>query len=130
MATKKPISRTKYATTILIKCKNPPLNIDEIFNSLFFKSLDLASKAKRFYHEILGSGGIHDKDWSKKMQEYDMDRGSYYHMISKLRGVGLIEKREGFWVSTTHFRAWLEQALRQISAVDGFNAIISYSKRE
>jgi len=51
-------------------------------------------------------------------------------MISKLRGVGLIEKREGFWVGTTHFRAWLEQTLRQVATVDGYNTIISYDKRE
>ena len=130
MSTKKPISKTKYATTVLVKCKSPPLNADDIFSSLFFKSVDLAQKAKRFYNQVLESKGVPEKEWMKMIEQLEIDRGTYYHMISKLRGVGLIEKREGFWVGTTHFRAWLEQMLRQVAAVDGYNTLISYDKRE
>jgi len=106
------------------------LNADDIFSSLFFKSVDLAQKAKQFYNHVLESKGVPEKEWMKMIGQLEIDRGTYYHMISKLRGVGLIEKREGFWVGTTHFRAWLEQMLRQVAAVDGYNTIISYDKRE
>lgn len=104
--------------------------MEDIFSYIFFKSIDLAQKAKKYYDQIRDSKGINEKDWMKMMKQYDMDRGTYYHMISKLRGVGLIEKREGFWLTTTHFRAWLEQALRQVAAADGYNTVISYNKRE
>jgi len=130
MAIKKSISKTKYATTILVKCKTPPLSMEEVFSLVYFKSIDLAHKAKRFYDQVIRSNGISDSDWSKMTESLGLDRGSYYHMISKLRGIGLIEKREGTWVQTTHFRTWLEQMLRQVAAVEGYNAIITYSKRE
>lgn len=130
MSTKKPISKTKYATTILVKCKTPPLSMEEVFGLIFFKSVDLAHKAKKFHDQLVKSGGILDSDWMKITESMSLDRGSYYHMISKLRGIGIIEKREGVWVQTTHFRTWLEQMLRQVAAIEGSNAIITYSKRE
>ena len=130
MSTKKPISKTKYATTILVKSKSPPLDSIEVFTSLFFRSLDMAHKARRFYTQIIRSKGIIDKDWEKMIEQLDTDRGSYYHMISKLRGVGLIEKREGIWTNTTHYRTWLEQTLRQVAALNNQNVTIAYSERE
>jgi len=130
MSTKKLISKTKYATTLLVKCKSPPLSADDIFASVFFKSIDLAQKARKFYEQILDSKGIPEKDWMKMIEQLEVDRGTYYHMISKLRGVGLIEKREGFWVATTHFRAWLEQMLRQVAAAGGYNTVLSFDRRE
>jgi hypothetical protein len=104
--------------------------MEEVFNLLFFKSVDLAHKAKKFHDQIIKSGGVLDSDWTRITETLGIDRGSYYHMISKLRGIGIIEKREGAWVQTTHFRTWLEQMLRQVAAVEGSNAIITYSKRE
>jgi hypothetical protein len=130
MSTRKSIAKMKYATTILIKCKSPPLTHQEIFTSIFFKSMDAALKALKFFTQIVETGGIRDREWRKTMEGLGMDRGTYYHMLSKLRGVGLIEKREGAWVPAAHYRSWLEQALRQIAAMNGMNAIITYDRRE
>ena len=130
MSTKKPITKTKYATTVLVKSKSPPLDSDEVFTSVFFRSLDLAQKARRFYTQIIKSKGVAEKDWEKMMEQLDIDRGSYYHMIAKLRGVGLIEKREGIWINTTHYRTWLEQTLRQVAALNNQNVTIAYGERE
>jgi hypothetical protein len=130
MSTQKPIAKAKYATTILIKCKSPPLIPKEIFTSLFFKSIDAATKALRFFTQLVETGGIRDREWRKTMERLAMDRGTYYHMLSKLRGVGLIEKRKGVWVPAAHYRSWLEHALRQIAAMNGLNAIITYDRRE
>ena len=130
MSTKKLITKTKYATTILVKSKSPPIDSDEVFTSIFFRSIDMAQKAKRFYTQIIKSKGIADKDWKKMIEQLGIDRGSYYHMIAKLRGVGLIEKREGIWINTTHYRTWLEQTLRQVAALNDQNATIAYTERD
>lgn len=130
MSTKKLITKTKYATTILVKSKSPPLDFSEVFTSIFFRSLDMAQKARRFYTQIIKTKGISDKDWEKMIEQLDIDRGSYYHMIAKLRGVGLIEKREGVWINTTHYRTWLEQTLRQVAALNDQNVTITYGERE
>lgn len=130
MSTRKSIAKAKYATTILIKCKSPPLTHQEIFTSIFFKSMGTAMKALKFFTQIVETKGLRDKEWRKTMEGLDMDRGTYYHMISKLRGAGLIEKREGVWLPAAHYRSWLEHALRQIAAMNGLNAIITYDRRE
>ncbi len=129
LSTKKPVTKTKYATTILVKCRSPPLNQEEVFASLFFKSFDLSDKARTFYMQVVQSKGIPEKEWKSIIKRLNTDRGTYYHMISKLRGAGLVEKREGLWVEASHFRTWLEQVLRQIAAMNGYNAIITYERR-
>ncbi len=86
---------SRYHTTVLVK----PLDASD-FESLLQllyhgpKNLDLPDHALTFLKELraLGPMGRFDRScWSKYCDEHNLSRTTYYTMINKLLGVGLIE---------------------------------------
>ncbi len=86
---------SRYQTTILVK----PLDacdFESLLQLLYHgpKNLDLPEHALTFLKELraLGSQGRFDRScWSKYCDEHNITRTTYYTMINKLLGVGLIE---------------------------------------
>ena len=85
----------RYQTTILVK----PLDacdFESLLQLLYHgpKNLDLPEHALTFLKELraLGPRGRFDRSfWSKYCDEHGLSRTTYYTMINKLLGVGLIE---------------------------------------
>ena len=116
----------KYEATMKVKARVDPSGLDSLLEFIFYKKVKegttmLADSyhARRFLEMIKSRGkdglpvGKHIRmEVCKELGFQDGDKpllGPYYSIIKKLRGVGMIEKREAKWHLSNRFPSRLRR---------------------
>ena len=107
------ISEAKYETTFLLR---PVDGIGEsmkaVLRCIFWRKPELSEPAMNFLEFIKENGGVDDSTWEKFCRDSSITRGQYDSIIKKLRGSGLIYKRDGTWMLSDDFMDFLQTVLQ------------------
>ena len=106
------IGKEKYQTTILFKPEEGiKKEINEVLKCILWKKQELAEPALKFLELINEKKGVDDGYWEDFCKNNKVTRGQYDSIIKKLRGCGLIYKKDSVWVASNEFEEFLKQVL-------------------
>lgn len=104
--------KDKYITTILLK---PELNLGnelkEILGCLLWKKPNLSEPATKFLEIIRQENGVEDSYWTEFCRSNNITISQYNSIIRKLRGAGLVYKKDSIWKPSTNFENFLKQVV-------------------
>ena len=113
MTMKTNISEAKYETTFLLR---PVDGVGEsmkaVLRCIFWRKPELSEPAMKFLEFIKANHGVDDSIWEWFCTETSITRGQYDSIIKKLRGSGLIYKRDGTWLLSDDFMEFLQAVLQ------------------
>ncbi len=113
MTMKRNISEAKYETTFLLRpVDGVGQNMKAVLKCIFWRKPELSEPAMRFLEFIKERGGVDDSLWERFCEETAITRGQYDSIIKKLRGSGLIYKRDGTWMLSDDFMEFLQHVLQ------------------
>lgn len=102
------ISNSKYKTTFLLQpVEKVEKDMLDVLECIFWRKPELSSPALKFLNEIKRRKGIEDSHWEEFCKNQKITRGQYDSIIKKLRGSGLIYKRDGVWKLCDDFEGFL-----------------------
>ncbi|KYK37484.1 MAG: hypothetical protein HXS48_05365 [Theionarchaea archaeon] len=113
MTMRRNISEAKYETTFLLR---PVDGVGEsmkaVLKCIFWRKPELSEPALKFLDFIKENQGVDDSLWERFCVETSITRGQYDSIIKKLRGSGLIYKRDGTWMLSDDFMEFLQNVLQ------------------
>lgn len=113
MKLKRNIGDAKYKTTFLLR---PVDGVEEsmkaVLKCIFWRKPELSEPALKFLEFIKNNKGVDDSLWERFCEEASITRGQYDSIIKKLRGSGLIYKRDTTWVLSHDFMEFLRTVLQ------------------
>jgi hypothetical protein len=113
MTMKASIGDAKYKTTFLLR---PVDGVDEsmkaVLKCIFWRKPELSEPALKFLEFIKENRGVDDSLWEWFCAETSISRGQYDSIIKKLRGSGLIYKRDSTWMLSDDFMEFLQNVLQ------------------
>ncbi len=83
-----------------------------VLRCIFWRKPELSEPAMKFLEFIKESNGVDDSVWERFCSETSITRGQYDSIIKKLRGSGLIYKRDGTWMLSNDFMEFLQAVLQ------------------
>lgn len=107
------ISDAKYETTFLLR----PVNgmgesMKAVLKCIFWRKPELSEPALKFLEFIRENQGVDDSLWEHFCEKTSITRGQYDSIIKKLRGSGLIYKRDNTWMLSDDFMEFLQTVLQ------------------
>lgn len=97
---KKSYQRKSTQSTILIKSKSPGLSApDDFFSVIFYKTTAIVEKAQLIYDAIV----LNESPHFIKVQNNISD-ATFYEILRRLKGVGLISKEKGIYRPSNRFK--------------------------
>jgi hypothetical protein len=103
------IAKSRYKTTFLLHpVKRVDNKMDEVLECIFWRKPELSIPALKFLDSLKETEGIDDSFWEEFCKHVEITRGQYDSIIKKLRGSGLIYKRDGTWKLSDDFEVFLE----------------------
>jgi hypothetical protein len=113
MTMRRTISEAKYETTFLLR---PVDGVEEsmkaVLKCIFWRKPELSEPALQFLEFIKRNHGVDDSLWERFCEETSITRGQYDSIIKKLRGSGLIYKRDNTWILSNDFMIFLQNVLQ------------------
>ena len=107
------IGKEKYQTTILLKPEEGiNKGINEVLKCILWKKQELAGPALKLLELITTKKGIYDSYWEEFCKKNNLTRGQYDSIIKKLRGAGLIYKKDDVWKPSNDFEEFLKQIVK------------------
>ena len=110
---KRNIGDAKYETTFLLR---PVDGVGEsmkaVLKCIFWRKPELSEPALKFLEFIREQKGADDSLWEGFCKETSITRGQYDSIIKKLRGSGLIYKRDSTWMLSDDFMGFLHAVLQ------------------
>jgi len=85
--------------------------MDEVLECIFWRKPELSVPALKFLESLKETEGIDDSFWEEFCRHAGITRGQYDSIIKKLRGSGLIYKRDGIWKLSDDFEVFLRQVV-------------------
>lgn len=106
------IAKSRYKTTFLLRpVQRVDKNMDEVLECIFWRKPELSIPALKFLESLKETEGIDDSIWEEFCRHVGITRGQYDSIIKKLRGSGLIYKRDGIWKLSDDFDVFLRQVV-------------------
>lgn len=93
----------KYETTLKLKSREKIPDLRTILEHLFYRKPELSEKAEKIVYKLIKEKRIPDTEWKELQKEIGTTHQEYYTIISKLRAVGMITKKEGEWIMSEKF---------------------------
>ncbi|MGC1122090.1 MAG: hypothetical protein WBA22_13450 [Candidatus Methanofastidiosia archaeon] len=113
MRLKRNIGDAKYETTFLLR---PVDGVGEsmkaVLKCIFWRKPELSEPALKFLEFIKENKGVDDSLWETFCRKTSITRGQYDSIIKKLRGSGLIYKRDSTWMLSDDFMEFLQTVLQ------------------
>ncbi|MBU7014455.1 MAG: hypothetical protein HXS43_06460 [Theionarchaea archaeon] len=113
MRLKRNIGDAKYETTFLLR---PVDGVGEsmkaVLKCIFWRKPELSEPALEFLEIIKENKGVDDSLWETFCRSSSITRGQYDSIIKKLRGSGLIYKRDSTWMLSDDFMEFLQTVLQ------------------
>ena len=101
---KKNYQRKSTQATILIKSKSPGISHpDDFFTLIFYKTIAIREKAQLIYDSII----LNESPHFIKEQNHISD-ATFYEILRRLKGVGLISKEKGKYRPSNRFKNRLQ----------------------
>jgi hypothetical protein len=124
MRMKRNIADAKYETTFLLRpVDGVEKSMKAVLKCIFWRKPELSEPALKFLEFIRENEGVDDSLWERFCEETSISRGQYDSIIKKLRGSGLIYKRDSTWMLSDDFMEFLQRVLQiaQHWSVEGEN---------
>lgn len=100
--------KPRYQTTMLLQPESGIKNgMDTILSCMFWRQPNLSKPALKFL-EIVKKKGMDDDYWPTFCKKEKITRGQYDSIIKKLRGGGLIYKRDNTFKLSDSFDEFLK----------------------
>ena len=83
-----------------------------VLRCIFWRKPELSEPALKFLEFIKENQGVDDSLWENFCRDTYITRGQYDSIIKKLRGSGLIYKRDNTWMLSDDFMEFLQTVLQ------------------
>lgn len=105
------VDKHRYKTTFMLQPEKKRREMKDVLECIFWRNPELAVPALEFL-EILKESRVEDSIWSDFCEKKGITRGQYDSIIKKLRGSGLIYKRDRYWKLSDDFEKFLEKIVK------------------